>query len=390
MAQMNRLLSRGFVALSLIQFLAFCNIAVFFPFYSYLGTLPIDPRWIGFLIGAYAFAAMVVRPFISPFLHPRNARSWMFFSSVGFIIALLAYSLAHGFWSMLVVRILHGAAHACLVSAMLALVVTFISKEKSGQAFGLLSVNTLLPYAVIPPIMGPLERIFGGFEHVLIVGALVMLLNFPLLFLVKETARDESEPSGSGERMSLRDIRDNLADSGILVLLIMTLLIYTGFTPVFFFIKSYGKSLGIGNPGLFFTIATLTMIGLRVFAGSLFDKWNKVQAMTAALIWLIGGYVWLAFITGPTSFYFSACCLGLGWGAGMPVLNALIFDCSRTRFRGLNINLSQEFLQAGFLLGPLIGGWVLSARDHRSLFLVCAILTVTTLALTPLIAMRKE
>ena len=164
MSQTNRLFSRSFVALSAIQFLAFCNVAVFFPFYSYLRTLPIDPHWLGFLIGAYALSAVVVRPVISPLLHLGNARRWMFFSSIGFIGALPLYSLADGFWTMLAVRTLHGAFHAGLVSAMLAMVVAFIPKEKSGQAFALLSVNTLLPYAIIPPMLGPLQHMLGGYE----------------------------------------------------------------------------------------------------------------------------------------------------------------------------------------------------------------------------------
>ena len=390
MSSTNRLLSGGFVALSVIEFLAFCNIAVFFPFYSYLRTLPIAPKWLGLLIGAYAFSAMVVRPFISPVIHSGNARTWMFFSSIGFIAALPAYSLAHDFWSMLAVRILHGAFHAGLVSAMLAMVVTFIPKERSGQAFGLLSVNTLLPYALIPPVIVPLERAFGGFEHVLTAGAVVMLMNFPLLYLVKQNDRDADRNTGSDRGVSMKELLLDLRHPRVTALLVMTLLLYTAFTPVFFFIKGFGHQLGIGNPGLFFTVATLTMIALRVCAGSLFDTGSKVHLTVGALIWMSVGYIWLGFLTKPTSFYLCAFFLGIGWGVGMPVLNAMIFDCSEKRFRGLNINLSQEALQVGFLLGPIIGGWLVSGYNYRTLFVACAILTLIALAFLSLSSIRKE
>ena len=252
MSQTNRLFSRSFVALSAIQFLAFCNVAVFFPFYSYLRTLPIDPHWLGFLIGAYALSAVVVRPVISPLLHLGNARRWMFFSSIGFIGALPLYSLADGFWTMLAVRTLHGAFHAGLVSAMLAMVVAFIPKEKSGQAFALLSVNTLLPYAIIPPMLGPLQHMLGGYEHVLTAGAVVMLLCFPLLLLVQIPVQDAGAAGDCHQRMTMADISENLKNSKLVILLIITLLLYSSFTPVFFFIKGYGDSIGIRTPGLFF------------------------------------------------------------------------------------------------------------------------------------------
>ena len=384
MSQTNRLFSRSFVALSAIQFLAFCNVAVFFPFYSYLRTLPIDPHWLGFLIGAYALSAVVVRPVISPLLHLGNARRWMFFSSIGFIGALPLYSLADGFWTMLAVRTLHGAFHAGLVSAMLAMVVAFIPKEKSGQAFALLSVNTLLPYAIIPPILGPLQHMLGGFEHVLTAGAVVMLLCFPLLLFVKIPVQDADTAGDCHQRMTMVDIGENLRNSKLLTLLVITLLLYSSFTPVFFFIKGYGDSIGIRTPGLFFTVATLTMIGLRVGAGSFFDRFNKALLMALSLAWLMVGYTALAFAFGPVSFYILAGALGLGWGVGMPVLNAMIFECSEPRFSGLNINLAQETLQIGFLLGPLVAGWIISDSDYRTLFYMCSLFCLVALALAPL------
>jgi predicted MFS family arabinose efflux permease len=389
MSQTNRLLSPGFLALSGVQFLAFCNVAVFFPLYSYLRTLSIDPHWIGFLIGAYSLAAMVVRPVISPMLHPGNARICMLFGCIGFIVVLPVYSLADGFWSMLAVRLVHGACHAVLVSAMLAMVVVFIPEGKSGQAFGLLSVTTLLPYAIIPPMLGPLDEMFGGYQHVLTAGAVVMLLNVPLLLLVKPPGTDSAKGMDSRQSISVREAYENLNNRQVLVLLLITLILYSSFTPVFYFIKGYGTQIGIGNPGLFFTVVILTMIGFRVTLGILFDKFRKLTLLAVSLTWLTAGYVWLAFVTGPVTFYVLAAFLGLGWGMAMPVLNALIFDCSDSRFRGLNINLSQEALQAGFLLGPLIGGWIVAGSDYRTLFIVCALFSLATLALVPL-ASRNE
>ena len=49
MPQPEHLITKEFIALNAIMFLAFCNIAVFFQFHEYLGTLPIPAEYFGTL-----------------------------------------------------------------------------------------------------------------------------------------------------------------------------------------------------------------------------------------------------------------------------------------------------------------------------------------------------
>ena len=141
--------------------------AVFFQFQNYLqGELHLPPSSLGFLIGIFAFAALIVRPIISPFLHSGNARKWLFISTVGVIASLLLYYPARGFWSMAVVRVLHGGIYVVLATAALTKMMDSIPETRSGQAFGLITVITLLPYAVMPLSIGPaypgLRGLFAG------------------------------------------------------------------------------------------------------------------------------------------------------------------------------------------------------------------------------------
>jgi len=55
----QRILTKEFLALNVIIFLNFCNIAVFFQFHQYLqNELQITTEWIGFLIGLFAFTVL--------------------------------------------------------------------------------------------------------------------------------------------------------------------------------------------------------------------------------------------------------------------------------------------------------------------------------------------
>lgn len=379
----EKIFTKEFLALNGVIFLVFCNVAVFFQFQNYLqGELHLPLSSLGFLIGIFAFTALIVRPIISPFLHSDNARKWLFISTLGVIVALLLYYPARGFWSMAVVRVVHGGIYVVLATAALTKMMDSIPETRSGQAFGLITVITLLPYAVMPPLLDPLIRAFGGFLPVLYFTAFLMVLVFPLLLLIKTKGKEKGEKAG--QRITGRELIENLRDKQIFSLLLISLLVYTAFAPVFFFLKGHALKIGISNPGWFFTLSTFMEIAVRLFGGALLDKGSKVRSLVFSLSGLVAAYFILAHTSGLYMFYGLGLGFGLCWGVAMPLLNGLIFDRSAPRFRALNTNLAMVMFQGGFFLGPLLGGWILNDWDYKILYYACGLMILGALALMPL------
>lgn len=379
----EKLITKDFLALNAIVFLTYCNIAVFFEFHHYLGTLPIDEKWFGLLIALFSVTVLVIRPIISPLLHPDNAKRWIGISCFWVILSLLLYNLAHDFWTMAVVRLIHGAAYVVMATAVVSRLVGSIPRDKSAQAFGLISVITLLPYAVIPPILEPLTRWAGNFDNVLNLSCVLMVLSFPLLSLVESRIADMGEPSR--ERIGWSEVVENLKDTRIISLMVLSLVVWTSYTPVFYFLKGHGDQIGVANPGWFFTLSTFSEIAVRLVAGQMFDKLNKSKVLLGSLIWLGLSNLLMAHVATPMTFYALGVVLGLGWGVAMPVLSGLTFDVSRPRFRALNTNFAMEMFQCGFFIGPLAGGFILVHSSYATLYYACAALLfaglVTTAAL---------
>jgi len=376
----EKMFTKEFLALNGVIFLVFCNVAVFFQFHNYLqGELHLSPQGLGFLIGIFAFTALIVRPIISPFLHSDNALKWLFISTAGVIVSLLLYYPARGFWSMAVVRVLHGGIYVVLATAAMTKMMDSIPEKKSGQAFGLITVITLLPYAVMPPLLEPLIQVFGGFLPVLYLTAVLMVLVFPLLLMLKIKTQGQGEKVR--QRITGRELLENLKDKQIFSLLLISLLVYTAFAPVFFFLKSYALRIGIINPGWFFTLSTFMEIAVRLFGGPLLDKGSKARSLVFSLSGLVAAYIILAHASGTFLFYGLGLGFGICWGVAMPLLNGLIFDKSEPRFRAINTNLAMVMFQGGFFLGPLVGGWILSDWDYMILYYACGGMILTALGI---------
>jgi predicted MFS family arabinose efflux permease len=386
MMKTESLWTREFIAINAIAFLTYCNIAIFFQFHDYLATLNIPPNQIGFLIAAFSISALIIRPIISPMVTDENSRQWMFTGCCLLVGSLALYNFSTGFWSMAITRALHGATYVMLGTAATSKLVSIIPKDRSSQAFGLFSVITLLPFAVVPPLMDPLSDFLGGFDGAINVSAAMMLINLPLIGLFKS---HDSETTPNTSRYTIRDGLLNLRNPQVWSLLVINLIVWTSFTTIFFFLKGFGDKIGISNPGLFFTVSTFTEMAVRVLAGHLFDRADKKLLLIASIMILVGGYVSIGMVSGPTGFFILAFALGLGWGIILPVINGFLFDVSEPEFRGLNANLATQMFQAGFSLGPLAGGMILSHYGYFSLFLISGLFLLTAIPLTLLTTVKR-
>ncbi len=379
--------SRELLLIMGATFLVYSNISVFFHFYGYLGTLSIEPRWYGLLISVFSAVPLVVRPLISPFFHTANAYRYLYMGA-GFLIGSLAlYTFAGGFWSMLLVRILHGFSFVLLGTALMTVTVEFIPKERSGQFFGLLSVIVLIPNTIVPPVLPFLTGTFGGFTQVLILFAVVTGLVFPLLGSTRKPGANPGErqrPKG----LTRAEIAEDLGDIVIASLLASMLLLYTAHALVFFFLDGFGRHIGITATGFFLTLSTAGEIGVRVAAGGLFDRFNKWKLAALCMAAMAPVYWALAHVRGESVFFLVGLLLGLGWGVAMPVFNALLFDVSRPRLRAFNTNMGFQMFQGGFFLGPFIGAPLVASWGFRSIFVMCAALSVLSALLTLSVSRR--
>jgi predicted MFS family arabinose efflux permease len=365
MSRHKGLFCPGFLALNL-QFALVTGIAsLFFAFSGYLHQLGVSPAMTGFILSADALAALIVQPLITPLVHPGTAHRWLFGGSLLLSAALFMMGHLTSVPLLVAARLLQGTGFICVLSALITMIIRFIPQGMSGRAFGWVSLVRLIPYALVPLLFELLSIAPSSFGVVLNIAAFVALL--PVLGLFFPFSRqtgnreDSRSPGLSGMFSSLRS-------RSVALLLLSTLLFFSGYSAIFFFLKQFGLISGIANTSLFFTIATLVMIVVRLFGGWLFDRYNKVLLCVAGLLAVAICYGLLPLCASSHMFFVLAGFSGLGWGIAIPLQAAAMFDISATSARAMNQNLMLLMTQGGFFIGPFVGGQLISRFGYTALF----------------------
>jgi MFS family permease len=388
-----KLLSFEFLTLCLVMVAAFCNVSVFYGFYHYLGTIGIPVAWRGFLVGLEPMSAFILRLFVLPWLHVRNAFSVMVASLVLLIVASCSYMGVVTIPAMIMLRIVHGAAFVLLTSAAIALVVNFIPKEMSGRGFSILSIATMIPYAVIPPLAEALHPYVRNDADIYAGVSIFALLAILLLAALRRHI------GGALRRMdgvllrrpTLPEIRENLRLHAVAFLLGAGLLIYLAHATFFYFMKDLSLKTGGGDVGIFFTICMVAMIAVRALGGVLFDRMNKLFLLRVGLALLIPCLVLLPHAGSRAVFYLLAGVYGLCLGIVLPLTIALLFSASPPPLRGLNTNLNLFTMDVAYFLIPYLGGGLIAfGAGFAALFYTAAGYVALSLALVVILARRER
>jgi len=387
----KKLLSFEFIGLCLVTFLSCCNITVFYNLFNYLESLGIPPEWRGLVIGIYPLTAMLLYLVASPFMNTDNAPRTMLLGIAILIASGLCYFYVHSFWGLIALRMFNGAGQFCLSAGAMALFVAVIPPEKSGQAFGLYSVAILAAYGGGPAIMDSLAAFIPTPPHGYAAATLSLL---PAVWIILQIRRRRNmrlqAASQTAHLPAWTDVRDNLSQLPVALLLLLNMSYFANWSSLFFLFKGFAQQQGLANVGAFFTVQMGLMIVIRLLAGRLFDRVNKVGLVGASFIIVAAGHLAMDHLPGVWGVPLVGAIFGLGMGMGYPAINGLMFEVSAAHFRSLNANLMLFAVQAGFFIGPVIGGALVANHGYHGYFLVSIALALAAVALSILLACQHS
>ena len=126
------------------------------------------------------------------------------------------------------------------------------------------------------------------------------------------------------------------------------------------FIVIYGNLLGIEGMGAYFAVYAGCLLATRPLFGSLSDKHGVQRIIPIGLCFFVASILVLTFASSLPVFLLAAVIGACGYGAVIPLLQSLGFLCSPYDARGAASNTTFLGLDAGNLMGPTIGGMIVS------------------------------
>lgn len=359
--------SAGFTGMLVLTLLGFANLAAFYGLEPWLRGRGLGPAQAGLAIAGFTLVALLLIPPLSARISPATAGRCIV---AGFTVTLLAlplYPFAEGFPQLLALRCFHGLGFVLTLVGIVTAFVAMVPAAQAGRAYALFGVADLLPFALLPPLMEATLPAFDGDAGRQY--AALALLQAPALLLAlwiarRPLAHAPPTPAAAGGR----------ARGPVLLLLVVNSLAFLAHALLFSLLKPRALEWeGGALIGLFFSVQTATIMALRLLAASAFDRLDQRRLAAIGLV-AVGLALGLLALPLPAWALLAVALLtGLGFGAALPLLNALMHRHSPPERRGANLNLMMLTLQLGYLLGPLLGGLVVGVAGYAGAFLLAGL-----------------
>ncbi|MBI4637377.1 MAG: MFS transporter [Candidatus Rokubacteria bacterium] len=344
--------------------------AFFLSFYLLLSALPlyaraagVSDRALGFIIGAFALASMLVKPWAGWAADRFGRRPLMLAGASIFLAASLAYSLSGTAVALLLTRLLHGSGMGLYPTAASAVVTDLAPPERRGELLGFFGAAANVAMAIGPLAgLAIAERL--GFATLFGVAAGVALVAVLLSAAVGETLQDRRHiPFGVSATLS----RSAMFPSLIVLFLMLTYGAQVSFLPL------YAHAHGV-NPGLFFLVFALVVAVVRGRAGRLSDRLGRVPVTVGGLSLAALALLTLAVRQDLVGLAAAGALYGVGFGSAQPALMAWAVDSVERHDRGRAMGTYYTALELGIAIGAVGSGLAVGVVGFAGTFATAALM----------------
>lgn len=323
----------------------------------YLVEVGSTSAYAGVLAAVFSAAAAIARIVCGPVIDTKGRSIVMIVGSVVMLLGTLGPLLCNDLGLFILWRFLQGVGFSAATTASATAAADVLPVERLGEGISYYSLGQALAMSIGPALAlflvttDPPDNLFWG-----LVGCSLAALLFALLCryernplsLPKTSAyrfrweeehgileghpeKDEKDGDEAleadfdgSERNALIRFLDNTFEKRALPGTIPMLVLVPAFGFVIFYVGLYGTTLGIGNPGLFYTISAVVMVLVRLRSGAFMDR---VPAIRILAIAIAGGLIAFGLLfavsfmpqgTNEAAFYLSGVFYGVCIGLGLP------------------------------------------------------------------------
>lgn len=368
----------------------------FLPFYvKELGITDANlvAQWSGWLMGAPALVMVIISPFWG-FLADRVGRKPMveralFGSSI--VIFLMAW--AGNIYQLLFLRLLQGLLTGT-IAACTALISTSSPSKKMGFSLGLLQTGVFLGIFLGPLLGGISADIFGFRNSFRITAALLFISGWLIFFLVEEkfTPSNTKKNIVPFKKMMALILNHKQLPVMFIILFIVQFSVKSISPILALFVETIVSDLKNVSTltGLMFALTGLMSAFSAVNIGKLIEKKSNISLLIASLIGSGFFFLTQGFVTNIIQLALLRLCLGLFYGAIIPIANTIISLSTPSQHRGKVFGVSNSITFLGNIFGPITGGFLMVTFNISVVFVFAGSILLLSGLILPTILKKVE
>jgi len=366
--------------INILTFLVFSNTAFFFMYPIYLSAMDVSKTAIGLIMGMYSVASFLV---LAGKSIDRVGERPVLISGLFFIFACsLLYHVVPGtIGAIYVLRIFHGIGFSAFIAAAFSAIAKFTPSEIRGRAFSYNGASMLAALGFVPLAGEHLMDAFGD-PAIFHGGAATTFLAFSLLLFTRKWEKVEAKP---GPKVRYVEI---LRDRSFFFVLVAMILFVDAQATVLNYFPLYAKTIGISG-GLFLGVSLGLAVGIRLFGGSILDRYSRLLIIRICFILLGIGIIFFYKLDSVFFYVVSIILYGSGLGYIFPALNAIGAQQGSYEQKAGMMSMLTMVIDGGFILGSIFSGGLSDMIGLSNIFVFAGAVSLFGFFVTSLAPIRE-
>jgi MFS transporter, DHA1 family, multidrug resistance protein len=285
------------------------------------------------------------------------------------------------FWLLMAALSIQGIGSAVYATAAMTMLADISNDQNRGRMMSLHQGSLLLGTSFGPSIGGLIGGSFGLSSVFLAAIVMYLLVTVLIFFHLPETLKPGS--GGSGAR------RLGSAGPGALALLLNASFLAVSMVSIMvFFTRTGGRAtvvplrgaeelfMSTSMIGALLTVAALLNVIALPLAGWGIDRFGRKNMIVPSMIVSGVGVAIMAWAPNVTFLFIGIAIYGAGTGVAGPAPAAYVADLARGQNYGTVLGLFRSLSDSGFVLGPIMLGWMSDLRSFSFALYVNAFLMV--------------
>lgn len=360
------------------SFLTGACISLVVPFMPiFVEQLGVEPSQVtfysGLAISVSAISAACVSPLWGILADRYGRKPMMIRAGLAMTITMGGLAFVPNVYWLLALRLLNGVFTGFVPNAT-ALIASQVPKDKSGYALGTLSSGVVAGTLTGPFVGGMIAEVFGIRNVFLMVGGFLFLATILTIFFIKE----DFQPVPKEKALPTKELFTSVKYPYLLFNLFATsFVIQVAAQSVGPILALYIRDLGQKENLLFVSGLIVSSMGLSSMMssgvmGRLGDKVGNHRLLIVAQAYSALIYLLCANASTPLELGIYRFLFGLGTGALVPGINALLSRMTPKAGISRVFAFNQVFFYLGGVIGPLAGSVVAEQFGYHSVFYATA------------------